>query len=178
MCLLVEGAYPYVSGGVSSWVHSLIKNLPNVSFAVLYIGSRPDPQRKMLYTLPENVIEFREMFINDPTQIEKHRKTKHAASDWQTFFELHEAVATGKAYAPDVLLPILQRPGFAGFYASDIFDDNASWDTLTKIYGTYAADQSFVDFFWTFRFTYLPIFLAFEADPSTGTCLSLGEYRF
>ncbi len=164
VCLLVEGAYPYVSGGVSSWVHSLIKSLPNLSFAVLYIGSRPDPRRRMLYTLPENVIEFRELFINDPTQIEKHRKTKHASSDWQTFFELHEAVATGKAYASDVLLPILRRPGFAGFYASDIFDDFASWDTLTKIYATYAADQSFVDFFWTFRFTYLPIFLAFEAN--------------
>ncbi len=163
VCLLIEGAYPYISGGVSSWVHALIKNLPNLSFAILAISSRPDPQRKALYTLPENVIEFRELFINDPSQLKKHKRTKHTASDWQTFFELHEVIATGKPCDPEALLPLLHQPGFAGFYASDIFYDSASWETLTKIYQTYAADQPFVDFFWTFRFTYLPIFLASEA---------------
>jgi polysaccharide biosynthesis protein PelF len=163
VCLLIEGAYPYISGGVSNWVHALIKNLPDLSFAILSIGSRPDPQRKALYTLPENVIEFRELFINDPGQIKKHKKRKHASPNWQTFFELHEIIATGKTYDPVALPPLLHQPGLAGFYASDIFYDYASWEALAKIYETYAADQSFVDFFWTFRFTYLPIFLSFEA---------------
>ncbi len=163
VCLLIEGAYPYISGGVSSWVHALIKNLPHLSFAILYIGSRPDPQRKMLYTLPENVVEFRELFINDPGQFKKHKKTKHTAHDWQTFFAFHEVMATGKPYAPNMLLSLLRQPGLAGFYAADLFADYTGWDTLTRIYQTYAADQSFVDFFWTFRFTYLPVLLAFEA---------------
>jgi glycosyltransferase involved in cell wall biosynthesis len=163
VCLLIEGAYPYIAGGVSSWVHALIKNLPNLNFAILAIGSRPDPQRKMLYALPENVIEFYELFINDSSQFKKHKKTKHTAYEWQTFFAFHEVMATGKPYAPADLLPLLRQPGLAGFYAADLFTDYASWDTLTKIYHTYAADQSFVDFFWTFRFTYLPIFLSFEA---------------
>jgi polysaccharide biosynthesis protein PelF len=164
VCLIVEGAYPYVAGGVSSWVHSLIKNLPNLSFAILCIGSRPDPQRKMLYTLPENVLELREIFINDQSQFRKQKKIKNPSSNWQTFFELHKFIATGKPYAPDVLQSILRQPGFAGFSATDIFDGHASWDTLVKIYETYAAKQSFMDFFWTFRFTYLPIFISFETD--------------
>ena len=28
VCIIVEGCYPYVVGGVSSWVHSLIKQFP------------------------------------------------------------------------------------------------------------------------------------------------------
>ena len=28
VCLVVEGTYPYVAGGVSSWLHALITNLP------------------------------------------------------------------------------------------------------------------------------------------------------
>src|SRR5260370_32059207 len=71
ICLLVEGAYPYVTGGVSSWLHQLVSNLPNLTFAIIHIGARPDPQRKMLYRLPQNVIEFREIFLHDLTRIKK-----------------------------------------------------------------------------------------------------------
>ena len=67
VCLIVEGAYPYVTGGVSSWIQSLITNLPHVTFAIMYIGARHDSQRKALYRLPKNVVELREVFINDMT---------------------------------------------------------------------------------------------------------------
>ena len=32
VCLIVEGAYPYVSGGVSSWVDGLIRRQPSLRF--------------------------------------------------------------------------------------------------------------------------------------------------
>ena len=35
VCLLLEGTYPYVSGGVSSWVHDIIGGLPEVSFHIV-----------------------------------------------------------------------------------------------------------------------------------------------
>ncbi|MFN3430865.1 MAG: DUF3492 domain-containing protein, partial [Candidatus Sericytochromatia bacterium] len=35
VCLVLEGSYPYVTGGVSSWVHQLIAGLPEVRFALL-----------------------------------------------------------------------------------------------------------------------------------------------
>ncbi len=40
VCLLLEGTYPYVSGGVSGCVHQLIKKLPNTSFAIVYLGAK------------------------------------------------------------------------------------------------------------------------------------------
>ena len=44
VCLLVEGTYPFVAGGVSSWVHDVIQGHPELSFAVLYVGSYPGAQ--------------------------------------------------------------------------------------------------------------------------------------
>ena len=184
ICLLVEGAYPYVSGGVSSWLHALVTNLPNLTFAIVHIGVRPDPQRKALYRLPENVIEYREVFINDATRVSKHKVTKPKPSAWHEFHALHEAVAVGKPYDANYFLPMLRQPGFAGLTASDLFHARESWELLVKLYELHAAGQSFVDFFWTFRFTYLPIFTILEATlpearvyhaVSTGFCGLLGS---
>src|SRR5438067_5697476 len=98
ICLLVEGAYPYVSGGVSSWVQALLTNLPDVTFAVMHIGSQPDPQRKALYTFPKNVVEFREVFINDMRQVKQYKRPRRKAAAWEALYTLHETVLTGRPY--------------------------------------------------------------------------------
>ena len=36
--LLLEGTYPFVSGGVSSWVHQIIRGLPEYSFSLVFLG--------------------------------------------------------------------------------------------------------------------------------------------
>ena len=139
ICLLVEGAYPYVSGGVSSWLHALVTNLPNLTFAIVHIGVRPDPQRKALYRLPDNVIEYREVFINDANRLNKHKVTKPKPSAWQEFYALHEAVVVGKPYDANSFLPMLRQPGFAGLTASDLFQTRESWELLVKLYELHAA---------------------------------------
>src|SRR5437660_921400 len=162
ICLLVEGAYPYVLGGVSAWLHALISNLPDLTFTLLSIGTRPEQQREALYRLPDNVVEFREVFINDARRLKKRRGSKHASPAWDTFHALHEAVALGKVYDLAALQPLLSEPGFAGLTASALFHAHASWELLVKLYELYAPQVAFADFFWTFRFTYLPIFAIFE----------------
>src|ERR1700726_3552980 len=41
VCVIVEGAYPYVSGGVSAWVHGLIRRQPDLRFCVVAILPEP-----------------------------------------------------------------------------------------------------------------------------------------
>ena len=43
VCLIVEGAYPYVVGGVSAWVQDLIRNLPDIRFAIVAIKPSAAP---------------------------------------------------------------------------------------------------------------------------------------
>ena len=37
ICIIVEGCYPHVVGGVSSWVHSMIRSFPRQEFVVVSI---------------------------------------------------------------------------------------------------------------------------------------------
>ncbi|MGH2481437.1 MAG: GT4 family glycosyltransferase PelF, partial [Ktedonobacteraceae bacterium] len=129
------------------------------------------------------VVALREIYLHDPSRIKKHadRRSKHAA--WQHFQTLHEAIALGQPYESQAMMGWLVEPGFAGLTASDIFHTRASWDWLTRLYQLHAPQESFVDFFWTFRLTYLPIFTILEAElptacvyhaVSTGFCGLLG----
>jgi glycosyltransferase involved in cell wall biosynthesis len=38
VALVVEGSYPYITGGVSAWTQQLIEGLPDVSFSVVHLG--------------------------------------------------------------------------------------------------------------------------------------------
>src|SRR6187397_3420971 len=65
VCLLVEGTYPFVAGGVSSWVHDVIQGHPELSFAVLYVGSYPGAQGEPRYQLPSNVVALHRVFCQE-----------------------------------------------------------------------------------------------------------------
>ena len=53
--LLLEGTYPYVSGGVSSWVHQIINGFPDLTFAICFLGSRRQDYGEKKFQLPSNV---------------------------------------------------------------------------------------------------------------------------
>ena len=55
VCIVAEGCYPYVVGGVSGWIHSMIKAFPDMEFIVLAIVSNRSQRGKFVYELPENV---------------------------------------------------------------------------------------------------------------------------
>jgi polysaccharide biosynthesis protein PelF len=65
VCLLCEGTYPYIAGGVSSWVHDIIKGEPQVTFSVLNIGSHPGWHGESRFALPPNVIGLENVYCQD-----------------------------------------------------------------------------------------------------------------
>lgn len=181
VCLLVEGAYPYVTDGVSNWLHALVSNLPAVTFSIVHIGARPDASRRFLYTLPSNVQEFHEVFLN--TQVKGRPQGRRSPASWRDFQALHEAIAGGGPCDRDLLQRIVARPGLAGLNAADLLYARESWEILVRLYTCSAPQEAFVDFFWTFRSIYLPIFRLLEAElpqadvyhaVSTGFCGFLG----
>ena len=57
VCIVAEGCYPYVVGGVSSWINSMIKSFPEIEFVVLSIVANRSYRGKFVYELPENVTQ-------------------------------------------------------------------------------------------------------------------------
>ncbi|WP_042461045.1 GT4 family glycosyltransferase PelF [Neobacillus dielmonensis] len=64
ICIVAEGSYPYVTGGVSSWIQTLITNMPEHEFIIFAIGAQEKMRGKFKYKLPDNLIEVREVFLD------------------------------------------------------------------------------------------------------------------
>ena len=42
ICLVLEGSYPYVHGGVSTWMHAYIQAMPRQEFSLWVIGAKAE----------------------------------------------------------------------------------------------------------------------------------------
>ena len=65
ICMLVEGAYPYVVGGVSSWLQMLMEGLPEYEFFIYAIGADSRDRGKFKYKFPANVVGIQEVFLDE-----------------------------------------------------------------------------------------------------------------
>ena len=55
VCLILEGSYPYRTGGVSAWLHHLVRDLDDVRFTVAHLRDDDDPIPTPAYRPPPNV---------------------------------------------------------------------------------------------------------------------------
>ena len=76
VCIVAEGCYPYVVGGVSGWINSLIKSFPNVEFILLAIVANRSFRGKFVYELPENLTQVYEVYLEDSEWEGGNRKRK------------------------------------------------------------------------------------------------------
>ena len=69
ICLILEGSYPYTHGGVSSWMHNYIQQMPETEFVLWVIGAYHKDQGKFFVQPPENVVEIHEVFLDDALKV-------------------------------------------------------------------------------------------------------------
>lgn len=74
VCMILEGCYPYVVGGVSSWTHQYIQAMPEVEFVLWCIAAKAEDQGKFKYELSKNVVEVHEVFLDDALRLKLNRK--------------------------------------------------------------------------------------------------------
>lgn len=58
ICLLLEGTFPYVRGGVSTWVRQMIEGMPHLRFSIIYLGAEEGSHDEPAYQLPDNVVHL------------------------------------------------------------------------------------------------------------------------
>jgi polysaccharide biosynthesis protein PelF len=160
VCLLVEGTYPYVAGGVSTWVHQIITALPDLTFSVFYIGSEKSEQAKYKYQLPDNVVRVDEIYLHEPATAAPRGKASGPEAD-----AVHHAVRRLLGHAPhdssaaDSLADLANKVAKLARHTSfDTFwQAPGTWQLIQEIYLTHAEGGSFLDFFWSLRSLVEPI---------------------
>lgn len=107
ICLVLEGCYPYVHGGVSTWMHQYIQKMEEHEFVLWVIGADSSKKGQFVYELPSNVVQVHEVFLNDALKVREqkgrmlHRYTERETAalsalidggspDWELLFELYQ----------------------------------------------------------------------------------------
>lgn len=167
VCLILEGTYPYVQGGVSSWVHQIVTELSEVTFALFFLGSTRDQTTKRRYEPPANVISLTEVYLFEklPEAQLKPRdwlgtKRKHFYARLRAFYEAPTEPARTEAWW--ALLDGLDEPGAEPTFGN-LLQDHEAWELLTDLNQRWAPEESFIDFFWAVRFLHLPVWTALQA---------------
>jgi len=161
VCLLLEGTFPYVSGGVSTWIYDLIRQMDDISFAICYLGPHRLAHKKMHYEIPSNVTDFQEIYIFDYEIAKKARRPQISQKDMKVIedFLLHMR-KNDPAYF-DSFARLLNGKSVDLYDLAFSFD---SWKILQDIYEAEEEEPSFIDYFWTWRFVYLPLFSLLKSN--------------
>jgi len=160
ICLLLEGTYPYVRGGVSSWLHQLIHGLPQYRFALVFVGGSPEHYTEMHYVFPPNVCHFEAHFLNQPPNASAPHDREGNRPWFQAVEQLHSHFKTTRhgldlqALAPFVKqLRLMAETG-----VDDFFYSAQAWERITREYAANCPDMAFNEYFWTIRSMHTPLF--------------------
>lgn len=159
ICMILEGCYPYVRGGVSTWMHSLITSNPQHEYVLWIIGPKAEDQGNFKYALPENVSEVHEVFLDDALRLQMGAyETFHFSKrqeeelkkmvlcqepDWEVLFHMcsDQKVSAISLLMSETFLNILL----------DICENNYPY-------------VEFADFFHSIRSMFLPILYLLSTD--------------
>ncbi|MCX8005254.1 MAG: GT4 family glycosyltransferase PelF, partial [Burkholderiaceae bacterium] len=164
--LLLEGTFPYVSGGVSSWIDQLMRGLPEIAFGGIFLGSRRADYGEPRYALPENLVHLECHFLHEAPGA-PGRQPAACPGDEAAFARrdaLHARLRAARANGGadetlaallDDLLPAMRDGGPLDLPA--FLHSEASWRRIAQDFRTRCSDPSFVDYFWTVRIMHAPL---------------------
>lgn len=160
VCIVAEGCYPYVVGGVSSWIHSLIKSFPNVEFILLTIVANRSYRGKYVYEFPENITEVHELYLEDYDWSPKTKKNKKLKLSGKEFRALRSLILNQNVNWK-TLFKLFQKKNLS---LNALLMGEDFLRAATDCYELQYSQIVFSDFLWTLRSIYLPLFFALKMD--------------
>lgn len=148
ICLIVEGCYPYVQGGVAGWIDWLMRVCPHLTFSVVALWPRPTSQTPR-YARPENVVAQANLYLQDfgarprlnlqvPSSHDMMGKTLSeftARGGMASLRALSRELAALRRIAP---LPV-------------VFNSPIAWEIVQRMYERDMPQSSFLHYFWAWR---------------------------
>jgi len=170
--LLLEGTYPYVRGGVSSWVHELVCDLSEFTFSLVFLGSSRDSYGPIKYEMPENVVHLEAHYLMEPWQVGEPAARQGSPKHIQDIARIHK-VFKGQgdeqtAILGDAIHNLMKRGGLS---VEDFLYSRQSWEYIKEQYTDFSTEPSFLDYFWTVRIMHMPLFRMAEiarSAPASG----------
>ncbi len=146
--IIAEGSYPYITGGVSSWINTLIKNIPSIDFEVLSI--MPNMDNEIKYEYHDNYQGTNTLYFSyDINTSKMYRIPKEVLSEIKSLFTDDETNF-------DIIYEY-----FVTYTSKDvagIVQSRDYFNLMMELYKEQFINSGFNNFVWAFRSMLVPLF--------------------
>ncbi|MDW8096935.1 MAG: GT4 family glycosyltransferase PelF [Aquificaceae bacterium] len=163
--LVAEGTYPYIRGGVSTWIHDLVNGLQDFSFGVVFLGGRAQDYGDIRYTLPDNLVYLAVAYLFEEREKPKPKYIEDKEKVFKHITEMHIGFKENRGVPEDALSPefLTKTVKYEDFLYS-----KGAWEHITHMYSRYAMTESFMDYFWNVRNLHAPLWVVSEVATKVG----------
>lgn len=154
ICIITEGSYPYVLGGVSSWINTILKSFSEHEFIIYSISADSSKKGQYKYQIPDNVTEIVDVFL-DKIDLSSAKSGKKYRLN-QKYYDALVSLMNGKNVDWDGIFEFFNNSGIKD--AGEFF---LSMDFYNIVKSTYKGKYShtpFSEYLWNIRSMYLVLF--------------------
>lgn len=159
VCLICEGCYPYVPGGVSGWIQMLCSKFSDMEFVIWAIATTREEMSEYSYQIPGNVKEIHTLYLGD----EAFRKGRHKIALSGAEKEVLKSLMIGAVEEID-WVSILELIKKYRRYMSDILMSESFFEICLEEYQRQKSKKVFNHFLWNFRGIYFPLMYILSGD--------------
>lgn len=158
VCILVEGCYPFVAGGVASWLDWLMRKQPDLTFGVVAIMADERP-RQSKYPAPPNLkyvkvlplarnVRRAALFqpVLDVESLAVSFRRVLVSGDLNAFAHIVQVLTSPVRHAPLEWASIPRRMSY-----DELMGCKPLWDVMMRCYAEICPNASQADFFWAWR---------------------------
>ena len=148
LCFIAEGSYPYMTGGISSWLNIYMKCFVDYNLKLYTIAAKESDKGKFVCKVPENMSQIQEVFLDTPlkkkpkrfpakvvkSSQEQELLIKHFSGekvDWSQVFDFVDRIKKGRLV--------------------DFFNSSDFYEIVDYIYERDFANAPYNDFLWSLR---------------------------
>ncbi len=148
VCIILEGAYPFIAGGVSSWTHDLVKAQGHLTFHLVALTADDTPQ-PFRFELPPNIIGVTLIPLQRPElNVPGSSRIRRLIEEMEP--PLTRLLARGGLADFRALLAALRRHSRVATRAA-LLNSEPSFEMLQRMYQSSVPGSSFLNYFWSWR---------------------------
>jgi glycosyltransferase involved in cell wall biosynthesis len=158
--IIAEGTYPFVRGGVASWISEIIQALSHLTFGVIFLGTKPEDYKDYAYPLHNNVVHFQMVYLFEYSKrtVQHKNVSTNASACLNAFHQnLHDSHDTAIGLKTPLcnLNPLMQPE--TGFDLFQFRHSEASWQYIVEKYQELSSEPIFLNHFWNIRNMHEPL---------------------
>lgn len=158
ICIIAEGSYPYVTGGVSNWVQMLISWMSEHQFIICSVGAKGKDRGKFNYQMPDNVVGVKEIFLDEALEQRGRWGKRVGIKKYEK--EALESLLVGEKTDWKVLFSFVG--GRRLHSVQEFLMSKDFFDIMETVYRRKYSRISFADFYWTFKSIIYPLLYIIE----------------